>query len=156
MDDAKLQPWIDRYELAVAFAQELMEELGEPRALTILAKAFEKLQVKVGQDLAARLGDNSLEALAQHIRQKTEGSSTREIVEITDRHIATRIYECSAPAAFAALGAPDLCRLYCDSDYAYIKAFNPRMRMVRTRTIAAGDPYCNHIWVLDEPAHEDE
>jgi hypothetical protein len=156
MMDPELQPWIDRYELAVTFAQAMIEELGEPRALTILAKAFEKLQMKVGRDLATQLGDNSLQALAEHTRRKAAGSSTREIVEITDRHIATRISQCPAPAAFAALGAPDLCRLYCDSDYAYIKAFNPNMRMVRTRTIAAGDPYCNHIWVLDRPAEDEE
>ena len=144
-----LQPWIDKYELAVAFADEFKDELREPRTLSILQRAFERIQVKVGQDLAEKLGDNSLEALAENIRKNAAERDNLEVVEITDTHIATKITRCRAAEAFAALGAPELCRLYCDSDYAYIKAFNPNMRMVRTKMISAGDEYCNHIWVLD-------
>jgi len=148
--DPKIQPYVDRYKLAVAFYNEFKAELGEPRALAIAQKAFEKLQIQVGKDLAEQLGDNSLQALAEHIRKQAAERDNQEVVEITDRLIATRITYCPAPAAFAELGAPDLCRLYCDSDYAYIQAFNPKMRMVRTKIIAAGDDCCNHTWVLDE------
>lgn len=147
--DESLQLWIDRYSLAVAFAEELMAELGKAHALTVLARAFEKVQVKAGQDLATSLGDNSLQALAEDMRKRAAERDNLEILEVTDTYIATRISRCRSAEAFARLGAPDLCRLYCDSDYAYIRAFNPRMRMVRTRTIAAGDAYCNHIWALD-------
>lgn len=148
MDEA-LRPWVEKYELAVAFANEFREELGEPRTLSILQTVFEKIQIQVAHDLAEELGDNSLEALAENTRKKAAERDTFEVVEITDTHIATKITRCRAAEAFDALGAPDLCRLYCDSDYAYIKAFNPNMRMVRTKMISAGDEYCNHIWVLD-------
>ena len=145
-----IQEWVNRYEMAVAFAKEMIEELGEPRALAIMARALEKMQVKVAEDLAEKLGSNSLEALAEHIRKNAAQRDNYEVVEVTDRLIATLITRCRSAEAFKQLGAPKICRLYCDSDYAYIKAFNPKMRMVRTKTIAAGDEYCNQMWVLDE------
>jgi predicted ArsR family transcriptional regulator len=148
--DPKIQPYVERYKLAVAFYQALKAELGEPQALAIAQKGFETLQKQVAHDLAEQLGGNSLGALAEHIRKQAAERENQEVVEINDRLIATRTTYCPAPAAFAALGAPELCRLYCDSDYEYIKAFNPKMRMVRTKTIAAGDDYCDHMWVLDE------
>lgn len=143
-----LQPWIDKYELAVAFARAFRDDLGEPRTLTILARAFETLQVEAGKTLAESLGSNTLEALAEDIRKRAAERDTLEVVEVTDRYIATRITRCRAAEAFAELGAPELCRLYCDSDYAYIQAFNPDMTLVRTKTLAAGDDCCNHIWAL--------
>jgi len=148
--EADIQEWVNRYEMAVAFYRQMVEELGEPAALAIAARALEKMQLKVARDLAEKLGDNSLPALAEHIRKQAAQRDTQQVVEITDKLIATRITRCRSAEAFKALGAPELCRLYCDSDYAYIRAFNPKMRMVRTKTIAAGDEYCNHMWVLDE------
>jgi len=153
-----LQPWIERYELAVAFAEAFKEELGEPRTLTILARAFEKLQIENGKALAESLGSNTLDAMAEDIRRRAAERDALEVLEVTDRYIATRITRCRAAEAFAALGAPDLCRLYCDSDYAYIEAYNPNMTMVRTKSLAAGDDCCNHIWVLKngEEANNDD
>ena len=148
--ESDIQEWVNRYEMAAAFAKEMVEELGEPRALAIMARALEKMQVKVGHDLAEKLGGNSLEALAEHIRKGAAQRDNFQVVEVTDKLIATRVTRCRSAEAFKELGAPEICRLYCDSDYAYIKAFNPNMRMVRTKTIAAGDECCNHIWVLDE------
>lgn len=148
--DPVIQPWIDRYEMAVAFAKEFIDELGEARAFPLIQRALEKMQIKAAQDLAEKLGSNSLEALADHYRKLAPERDNLELLEVTDRHIATRITRCRSFEAFSHLGAPEICRLYCDSDYAYIKAFNPRMKMVRTKTIAAGDEYCDHIWALDE------
>jgi len=148
--ESDLQEWVNRYEMAVAFYRQMVEDLGEPAALAIVARALEKMQLKVARDLAEKLGDNSLPALAEHIRKQATQRDNLQVVEVTDRLIATRISRCRSAEAFKALGAPEVCRLYCDSDYAYIKAFNPKMRMVRSKTIAAGDECCNHMWVLDE------
>ncbi len=145
-----IQPFVERYKLAVAFYKAFKEELGEPLALSIAAKAFEEIQIQVGKDLAEQLGGNSLEALAEHNRKNAAENEALKVLQVTDRLIAIKMTRCRSAKAFAHLGAPELCRLYCDSDYAYIKAFNPKMRMVRTKTIAAGDDHCNHIWVLDE------
>jgi len=63
--------------------------------------------------------------------------------------IKTKIDRCISWEAFNHLGLPQLCQLYCDSDHAYIKAFNPHMKLIRTKVIANGDDYCDHIWALE-------
>ena len=133
----------------MAFAKEFMAELGKERALAIISRAFEKLQLEAAHELAEQLGSNTLEALADHYRKMAAERDTLELLEVTDRRIALKISRCTSWEAFQALGAPELCRLYCDSDYAYIKAFNPKMKMVRTQTLAGGDDCCDHVWVIE-------
>lgn len=147
--DADIQELVDQYRLAVAFARGFIDELGEERAHPVILRAFESIQVDAARDLAAELGDNSLEALAAHYRERARERDNLEVVEVTDEHVALKITRCRAFEAFSYLGVPELCRLYCDSDDAYIKAFNPSMRMIRTKTIAGGDACCDHTWALE-------
>ena len=147
--DARLQDRLNRYEMAVAFARQMIEELGEARAFEILASAFERVQTLNAQKLAQQLGSNSLEAFAEHQRKMTATMDNVEVLEVAGDHISMKITRCFAYEAMRELGLPQLCKIYCASDDAYIKAFNPRMKLVRTKTIAAGDPYCDHIWALE-------
>jgi hypothetical protein len=148
--DQALQQRVDQYRLAAYFARELIEELGEEEALPILKRAFDNLQVQNARDLVEKLGDNSFEAYAQHLRKLAEDSDSLQIYEVTDREVKTKITRCPAWEAFSHLGLPQLCHLYCESDHPYIKAFNPNMKLVRTKVIAYGDEYCDHIWALEE------
>ena len=146
----KLRERIDQYELAVAFAREFIEELGEERALPIIRRAFEKRQARAGRDLAEELGSNTVEAMAENCRKLTAGGDHMEVLEVTDKQVALKISRCYSWEAFKELGASEVCRCYCNSDDAYIKAFNPDMKLIRTQTIADGDPCCDHIWAMDE------
>jgi predicted hydrocarbon binding protein len=146
--DEKLQKMIEKYELAVAFAKEFMTEIGEERSLKIISLAFEKMQVNAGRDLAKQLGSNTLEALAGYFRKLEGENDNLEVLEVTDRHIALKVSRCRAWEAFQKLGVPEVCQRYCDSDHAFIKAFNPKMKLIRTKVIAAGDDYCDHIWAM--------
>lgn len=147
--DERLKERIRQYELAVAFAREILQELGPERAYPILRRAFEKIQVENARRLSAQLGSTSFEAFAEHNRRLADQLDNFEVLEITERQIRTRINRCVAYEAFAALGMPELCSLYCDSDYAYIKAFNPQMTLIRTQEIANGAEYCDHIWARE-------
>ena len=148
----EIPEFVEKYELAVAFAREFIAELGQERAMEVMARAFEKIQVKVGEDLAAELGDNSCAALGAHLRRRAEGMPTLEVLEADDEHVALKITRCRAWEAFQHLGAPEICRLYCDSDNAYIKAFNPEMKMIRAKTLATGDDCCDHVWAREDYA----
>jgi len=131
--DTKLQERVNRYELAVAFAKEFIGELGEQQALGIIRRAFERLQAKAGKELAEQLKSNSLDALAEHYRKQAAESDNLELLEVTDRRIALKVSRCLSWEAFKLLGAPEICRIYCESDHAYIKAFNPNLKKTKTR-----------------------
>ena len=148
--DPQVQERIEQYELAVAFAREFIEEFGQERALEIISRAFEKKQIKAGQELAEQLGSNTVEAMAQHCRQLASERDSMEVLEVTEKGVALKISRCSSWEAFEELGAPEVCKCYCDSDDAYIKAFNPEMKLIRTKTLADGDSHCDHIWALED------
>jgi len=148
--DEQLEQMIGKYEVAVAFAKEFVAEIGEERAHRVIAQAFEKMQISAARDLAKQLGDNSLDALTGYYRKLATEKDNLEVLEVTGQHIALKISRCRAWEAFQKLGAPELCSLYCNSDDAYIKAFNPKMKLVRTKTIAAGDVFCDHVWAIED------
>ena len=148
--DQQLRQMIDKYELAVAFAKEFAAELGQERTLEIVGRAFEKVQVKAARELAEQLGSNTVDALAAHYRKLASERDNLDVLEVTDRSVAVKISRCRAWEAFSHLGAPELCSCYCDSDYAYVEAFNPKMQLIRTKTIAAGDEYCDHIFAMKD------
>ncbi|MDP7162043.1 MAG: L-2-amino-thiazoline-4-carboxylic acid hydrolase [Phycisphaerae bacterium] len=146
--EARVQELMGKYELAVAFAKEFIAELGEARTIEILGRAFEKIQIKAGKDLATKLGSNSIQAMAEHSRKTASEKDNCDVLEVTDRHVKLKITGCPAHEAFKRLGAPEICKAYCDSDQVFIKAFNQKMKMIRTKTIAGGDDYCDHIWAM--------
>lgn len=147
MDEA-VRARIKEYSLAVAFAQAFADEVGEERMLAVVARAFEAVQIRAGRELAEELGSNALDALAEHLYKKAAGNEYMDVLEVTEQRIALKFSRCYAWEAFQHLGARELCPVYCDSDHAYIQAFNPEMRLVRTQTIAGGDDCCDHVWEI--------
>jgi len=147
--DERLQEMIEKFRVAVAFAREFEAEFGKEKTHRLLARAFEKLQVAYGKKLAEELGDNSIEALAGFFRKQAAENEYLDVLDVTDERIALKISRCRSLDALTHLGAPEICRLYCDSDEAFIRAFNPKMTLMRTKTLAGGDDCCDHIWAIE-------
>jgi hypothetical protein len=75
----------------------------------------------------------------------------RSIVENTEKAYEMRVTECLWSETFRAAGAADIgYATICHPDYAMASAFNPKIRMVRTKTLMQGQDCCNHRWVLDD------
>jgi hypothetical protein len=76
---------------------------------------------------------------------------TRTIVENSPRAYEMRVTKCLWSETFRSADAADLgYATICYPDYAAASAFNPKLRMVRTKTLMQGHEYCNHRWILDE------
>jgi len=74
---------------------------------------------------------------------------TKVITEESDTVIASRITECLYAKAFRDVGAPDIGYAWaCHGDFAYDQAFNPKLRLIRDKTLMNGDKYCNprRVW----------
>lgn len=75
---------------------------------------------------------------------------TFEIVENTPKTVEFKVSECLWAKTFHEAEAGDLgYALVCDSDYAAAEGFNPKMRMLRTKTLMQGHDCCNHRWVME-------
>jgi hypothetical protein len=126
--------------------------------------------------LADRIGLESIqsaasESAAQEVRQMAEALPARglsdwveplknpnhlwkhvltaEIVEDTENAFEVRITECLWAKTFRDADAADLGYSYvCHPDYAMATAFNPKMHMIRDKTLMQGCSHCNHRWEI--------
>lgn len=148
--DELLEQRIKEYRLAVAFAKEFMAELGREKTLDVIGRAFQKIQAESAAELVEKLGSNSVEALAGYYRRRAAKVDNLKVIEVADDRIALNISRCRAWEAFQCLGAPEICQQYCESDHAFIRAFNPLMSLVRTKLLSKGADHCDHQWVLNQ------
>jgi len=75
---------------------------------------------------------------------------THEVVEETDNAFEVKITECLWAKTFREANAPDIgYASICHPDYAVARAFNPKMRMIRTKTLMQGHDCCNHRYVWE-------
>jgi hypothetical protein len=61
-----------------------------------------------------------------------------------------RVTECLWAKTFRDLGASEIgSMLICHRDYADCRGFNPRITMIRSKTLMQGDEFCNHRFVWE-------
>jgi len=73
---------------------------------------------------------------------------TFTVAEDTDKVHELRVTECLWAQTFIAAKAGDLGYAgVCFGDYAFAKAFNPSVEMVRDKTLMQGHDGCNHRYL---------
>lgn len=79
-----------------------------------------------------------------------EHALTWEVVESTDTAFEVKISECLWAKTFRDANAADIGYAgICHGDYAYATAYNPKLRMERTKTLMQGHDCCNHRWLWE-------
>jgi hypothetical protein len=75
---------------------------------------------------------------------------TFDVVENTPKALELKVTECLWAQTYRGANAGDLGYvLICHGDYASAEGFNPKMRMIRTKTLMQGQDCCNHRYVLE-------
>jgi hypothetical protein len=73
-----------------------------------------------------------------------------EIVEDTPRAFEFRISQCLWARMFREADAAEIgYAAVCHPDFAVASAFNPKLKLVRTKTLMQGHDYCNHRYVME-------
>jgi hypothetical protein len=115
---------------ASASTKALVDRLDTP------IESIEDFQ-KLGASLDAR--PFSVKTMVNEHSMTASGQFTR-----TTRH-------CLWADVFKDLDATDLGKIMlCDTDFPSTKAFNPRLRLERTKTIMQGDDCCNFVYHWDD------
>ena len=152
--EKRLQQREAELEVALCFAKSLIEELGKEKALGIIQKGWVKVGVNnqnarfVGVPLDPPEG--RLKALGEFFKSQTAGRPEIKVVEASPKRVAIEISRCPTYDVCKAQGVPEVCQMYCDSDYIVAKQIHPKVKMVRNKVIAYGDNLCNHTWILED------
>lgn len=134
----------------VPVLQGLAKEFGEDNFLEALRKVAAECAFRAGQDVARRLPSNDFEAFKPtgEPRHFTKHVLTFEVVEDTPQAFEVRITECLWAKTFRDMGAAEIgYSLICHRDYADCQGFNPRITLIRSKTLMQGDDCCNHRFV---------
>ena len=138
-------------DLAIYFAEGLMEEVGREKAYDILKKGWSKSWLSA---FNKALGEVPLaerfEAFGKWMADRSANNPWTEVVEAGPKRVAIKITRCTTYDACKNRGVPEICQAYCDSDYISASVIHPKVKLIRDKELANGADHCNHAWVLEE------
>ena len=161
--DTPERAWI-KYMAGVAvgtgysMAKLAMEKYGD-EAKELLAQALHDAGYEHGKRARARVeargGDiDDMRELHAEYRQDYAEHYDLYQVEVLKNRWAMRLPVCHMATALKEWHAkvPE-CKdphYWCDYDFGFIEAYNPKVKLSRPHWLVAGDPYCEYIWELPE------
>lgn len=141
----------DKWGLIADFFEEIIEEVDEERALEIAGRALLAYQKRMIEEYLEGLeGKCRFEAWIRRMQENAKANPHLKILEASPDKICIKITRCPAEKVFRNRDLLKLCEIYCDSDFETAKIINPKVKLVRDKTLAKGDDYCNHCWIWEE------
>jgi fumarate reductase iron-sulfur subunit len=122
-----------------------IEELGQEKALAVVRSVIGKLARQSGMDLAKALGGNTLADLAGGLTAWAKGDAyAMEVITLSETEYAYNVTRCRYAEMYKEIGLADLgVILSCGRDFEFISGFNPKMTLIRTKTIMEGCDCCD-------------
>lgn len=134
----------------IQFAKSLVEDLGEDKALDLIKSYTRKRMFAIGKQGAERAGNNSFKSYIDIFRKPDMlDTLTLEVVEDTDTVYELKITECLSHVIYKILkfdGKFGFASV-CYGDYAWAEGWNPKIKLVRDKTLMEGHDCCNHRYI---------
>jgi hypothetical protein len=131
----------------------LSKELGRERLITLLKKHAEERGTEMGKRFAKEYGGSDFSILKKMFNPESpnfKNALTMSITEDTATVHEIKVTECIFASTFLEAKAGDLGFVtICYADYNMASGFNPKVKMVRDKTLMQGHAYCNHRYILE-------
>jgi hypothetical protein len=123
--------------------------MGKDQALEFLKTYTGAKMLEYGKNHAQSSPDNSFRTYVQTFNpERYQNTPTMEIVEDTDTAYKLKVKECIWASTFLAAKAGDIgWASLCYGDYAWAESFNPKIKLVRDKTLMQGYDFCNHRYI---------
>ena len=140
-----------RYKGYIELARDLEREFGKEKTIELLKKFTTESWLQNGKAQAKEKSDLSLKAYTRQFNPENyKNLLTMEIVEDTEKAYELKVTECIWATTFLNAKAGDIgYAAVCWGDYAWAQGFNPKIKLVRDKTLMQGHDCCNHryIWI---------
>jgi len=122
-----------------------VEEFGREKTLAVVNQVITSLARESGIQLAKRMEGNSPADFAKGLSSwAADDAYEMKVLELTDRKYFFNMKRCRYAEMYKDLGLADLgVALSCSRDFELVKGFNPKMKLIRTKTIMEGYEYCD-------------
>jgi hypothetical protein len=127
------------------------ERIGMESALAILREVNRKEAFQRGQSMRKSEGQNGIDELVDEVATWGEGGLWEmEVLERTPTTYFFNVTRCPYYEKFRELGLDEFgVELSCCRDEPFAKGFNPRMKLMRTKTIMEGSDHCDFQYYLN-------
>lgn len=136
----------------IPFLKMLSAEIGDEKLIPMLEKYAEGKGKDVGALLARQFKGSDFATWKKIFRPDNPSFQpvmTMSVTVDTETVHELNVTECLWAEVFLKADAGHLGHAaVCFGDYAMPKAFNPRIRMVRDKTLMQGHEYCNHRYLF--------
>lgn len=136
----------------INFCKYLTNELGEEKGIDIIRDFSDKRSEEIGMWVAKRDSDNSFTNFTKVFKSpQMMDTLAMEILEDTDTAFEVRITECLSYEIYKEskcdgnLGYACVCH----GDHGFARGYNPKIKMIRDKTLMEGDAYCNHRYIME-------
>jgi hypothetical protein len=134
-----------QYRNFIALAKALEKEMGKGKAIEFLKKFATERQTNLEKQQVSRMPDNSFSSFIGLFRSGQDNTMTMKIVEDTPSVFEFKVTECLYADSFLRAKAGDIGYAWiCWGDYAWAEGFNPKIKLVRSKTLMQGHDCCNH------------
>jgi hypothetical protein len=134
----------------IEFAKAVQEELGNEETLELIKKLATEFNLERGRKQAEKSPDRSLNSYTRMFAdpKEWEGILRMEIVEDSETAFELKVSECIQAENYIQHDAADIgYAQVCWGDYAWAEGFNPKIKLVRDRTLMQGHSCCNHRYI---------
>lgn len=130
----------------------VVSELADRVGMDVIKEASSDAASKRVKEWVETLKKRDLATLAGFFKSPSPIAAhtlTREIIKDTDTVFEMKVTECLWAKTFREANAADLgFNCVCFADYAVTKAFNPKITLIRDKTLMQGHDHCNHKYVF--------
>ncbi len=140
-----------RYGEFIKLAGSLEKEMGREKLIEFLKAKTTAELLQVGRRQAEQSPDQSFATYVQTFKSPSyEKTLTMAIVEDTEKAFELKVTECIWASTFLAAKAEEIgFAAVCFGDYAWAEGFNPKIKLIRDKTLMEGHDRCNHRYVWE-------
>ncbi len=140
--------WIWRFGYYINIMGRLEEFLGKEKLIELLKKAIDEDNRKNAKDDPER----TLKKFMEWCNTTYYNTAlTIDIIEESDNVGEVKITECLWAKTFRDRNAGDIgYASVCYGDFSAARAYSPKLKMERTKTLMQGHDCCNHRWIWEQ------
>lgn len=138
-----------RYRNFISLAKDLEKEMGKEALIEFLEKRTLAQLLEQGKSYSKRTPDTSFRSFSNIFKNPwVETTLEMEIIEDTDTVFEVKVTECLVADTFLRAKAGEIGNAaVCIGDYTFAEGFNPKIKMIRDKTLTLGHDHCNHRYV---------
>lgn len=136
-----------RFGYYIDIMQRFAEYLGRDKLIGMITRAVEEGNERSEADDT----EHTFTRYVESGKNAFKNMMRWEVIEETDRVYEIKVTECLWAKTFQERNAADIgYATICHSDFSEARAYHPRLKLERTKTIMQGHGCCNHRWTWGE------